>query len=353
MELAPLLAHMREREASDLHLVAGHPPVFRVAGRFERRDADPVLDAAAVESLLLPHFSERHRRHLDEERRDADLTVREGDRRFRMHVSRDRSGLSAAVRIVPNRVPTLEELGLGPDEAPVLGKLTHVTRGLILTTGPVGSGKSTLCASMVEEINRTREERIITLEDPIEYEFESKKSLISQRSVGEDISDHPAGLRAALYMDADVILVDRLRDLETILLALSLAETGRLVFATMNVPTTSEAVNRLVDSFPEGQRTVIREMLSRNLQAVIAQTLVPRAGGTGRVAAQEVLVGSPRVRQMIAAGQSDLSLGIEAGRGVGMQTFDDAFVALYERGAITRETALARLQDKTRLGAPG
>ena len=352
MELSELLAHMRAAQASDLHLVVGQKPVFRVAGRFERRDQDPVLDAHAMEALVMPHLSERHRQTLAEARRDADLTVSEGGRRFRMHVLRDRNGLAAALRAVPNRVPTLDELEIGESSGLPLANLTKLTRGLVVVTGPTGSGKSTLCAAMLEEINRTRAERIVTVEDPIEYEFESKLSLISQRSVGEDISDYPAGLRAALYMDPDVIYVDRLRDLETTMLALSLAETGHLVFVTLSVPTVSEAVQRIADSFPEGQRPVIRDMLSRNLQAVVAQMLLPRAGGAGRVPAHEILIGAPRVRQLVAAGVTDFGLAMEAGRGVGMQTFDDALLSLYARGAISQQIAVSRMSDRGRMPAP-
>jgi twitching motility protein PilT len=352
MTLDELLAHVREREASDLHLIAGQPPVFRVHGHLERRDGDPPLNGADIDALLAPHLNDRNRHTLDEERRDADITLRNGDRRFRLHVYRDRGGLGAAVRIIPNRVPTLAELGLGAENGSILPKLTQLTRGLIVVTGPVGSGKTTTCAAMLEEINRTRAERIITLEDPVEYEFEGRQSLISQRSVGEDISDHPAGLRAALYMDPDVILVDRLRDLETTLLSITLAETGHLVFATLNVPTVTEAVQRIIESFPKERQASIAELLSRNLQAVVAQMLVPRAGGTGRVALNEVLVCSPQAREIIAAGGAHLRLAIEAGRGVGMQTFDDALAAAHKKGDISYQTAYSRLVDKGRIPAP-
>lgn len=351
MELTELLAYMRERHASDLHLVVGQKPIFRIDGHLQSRDSDSVLDAASMEALMTPHLSEEQVVTLDA-RDDLDITVSEGDRRFRTHVFRDRGGLGAALRTVPNQVPSLERLGLTAESSPTLHALTRMMRGLVIGTGPVGSGKTTLLAAMVEEINATRAERIITIEDPIEYEFVNKQSLISQRQVGEDVPDHASGLRAAMKMDPDVILVDQLRDVETILLALSLAETGHLVFATLNVPTASDAVRRLVESFPEAQRGVIRDMLSRNLQAVVAQMLLPRAAGFGRVPAHEILIGTPTVRRLIAGGETDLSLAIEAGRPQGMQTMDDGLAALVEKGEITRDLAISRMTDKGRLQAP-
>jgi twitching motility protein PilT len=347
MELSELLAYMLEKQASDIHLVVGQPPTFRVHGYLERREGDEPLDVAAMETLLLPHLNEEQRNLLDRAHRDVNLTLRQADRRFRTHIFRDSGGLGAAIRIIPNKVPTLEQLEF-MKHVPVIEKLTNLKRGLIVITGATGSGKTTTCAAMIEQINQTRGERIITLEDPIEYEFQSKKSLISQRNVGEDIASYPEGLRSALYMDPDVVLVDRLRDLETMLMAMTAAETGHLVFVTMNVPNASGAISRIVESFPEGQHAVIRGLLSNNLQAVIAQILIPRASGTGRITAHEILICTPRVREMIRNGTTDFTLAMEAQRDI-MQTMDDSLVALADKGIITREMARSRMVDRNRL----
>jgi twitching motility protein PilT len=351
MELSELLAYLLEKQGSDIHLIVGQPPTFRVNGYLERREEDAPLDAAAIESLLLPHLNEEQRNLLERAHRDVDTTLRQGDRRFRTHIFRDSGGLGAAIRIIPNTVPTLEQLGI-LEHVPVIEKLTHLKRGLIVITGPVGSGKTTTCAAMLEQINQTRGERIITLEDPIEYEFQSKKSLISQRSVGEDIASYPDGLRCALYMDPDVILVDRLRDLETMLMAITAAETGHLVFATMNVPTASGAIQRIIESFPPGgQQNVVRTLLSNNLQAVIAQMLIPRSTGHGRITANEVLICTPRIREMIRSGATDFTLAMEAHREI-MQTMDDSLVSLAEKSIISREMARSRMVDRNRLTSP-
>jgi twitching motility protein PilT len=218
-----------------------------------------------------------------------------------------------------------------------------------VVTGPTGSGKTTTCAGMIETINRSRAERILTVEDPIEYEFQPKQSLITQRAVGQDVTDFPAGLRSALREDPDVLYVSELRDLETLSLTLSLADTGHLVFTTLNVPSASAAVQRLVDAFPEAQRGAIRGLLARNLMAVVAQRIVPRLHQPGRVPVNEILIGTPRVRQMILEGHTDLTVAIEAGRDQGMQTMDDALVRLFERGVISHNEAWSHLLDRDRI----
>ena len=349
MELTTLLDEMTEGTwISDLHLVAGQPPVFRKEGTLIRREG-AVLDAETLEKLIAPHLSEALRVRLLHEGRDVTAAVRHGGQAFRMHVFRERGNLCAALRIRPRNVPTLDELGFEGAHLELLKDLTKRMRGLVIVTGPTGSGKSTTIASMIEEINRTRAERILTVEDPIEYEFTSKESLITQCEMDTDFPDFPRALRGAFFTDPDVILVGALNTLESLQLSLSLAETGHLVFAPLGQPSASEALERLVASFPESNRREVRRQLSNNLQAVIAQQLVPRFEKPGRVALHEILMATPAVRQAIRDGASDFAAEIEAGREIGMQTMDDALVKAVEAGEIGRELALGRLSDPSRL----
>jgi twitching motility protein PilT len=343
MDLNTLLSELRSQQGSDIHLVVGEPPIFRISGELQRQGEER-LDAATIEHLLQPHLDDRAKDMLFGAL-DVGVNIRHETGLFRGRVFKERGFLCAAFRAVPPRVPTLEELGF---QDSVLTKLAQVKRGLIIVTGPSGNGKTTTAVAMLEEINRTRTERIVTVESPIEYEFTNKKSIISQRNVGEDAHEFPAALRAAFYSDPDVLYVSELRDLESFHLTLSLAEAGHLVFTTMHVETTSGAINRLIDSFPDGQKPTIRHLLSHNLTAVIAQKLLPRKGGVGRVAAQEILIGTPRIRQMIRDGYNDFILAIEAERSIGVQTMDDAIVKLAQSGAISTTLANLNIHDKSR-----
>jgi twitching motility protein PilT len=266
---------------------------------------------------------------------------------FRGRIFRERGNLAAAIRVIPTRVPTLDDLL--PEEKPreLFRKMTRIKRGLVIVTGETGSGKTTTIAAMLEEINRTRAEHIITIEKPMEYEFESKQSVISQRSMGDDFRDYPSAVRSAMFMDPDVIWVGELQDLETLHLTLALADTGHLVFSSMRTSSASLAINRLIEAFPEAQQPPVRNMLSRNLQFVIAQQLLPRATGHGRVPAFEILICTPRVRQMIQEGYTDFTMAIEAQRDIGMQTMDDAIMGLFQQEIISREMAYSRLTDKS------
>jgi twitching motility protein PilT len=379
LELNTLLQEVYNREGSDLHLVVGHPPIFRINGVLTPREDGPVLDNDLLKSLLIPHLTEQSQLQL-EAGQDVLVTLRqnegisrdddgifrmsnggtrEGDGVFRMNIFHEQGRLAASVRVIPTFVPTLDALGLNADTLPVnngmsvLHALTKSMRGLILVVGNTGSGKSTLAAAMIEEINQTRAERILTIEQPIEYVFHSKKSLISQRTVGEDILDFPTALRSAQTSDFDVIFVGRSVDVETLALSLGVANTGHLVYSVLNVDNVSEAIQRIVDSFPPGpQQDSARRLLARNLVAIIAQKLLPRKGPQGRVAVQEILIATPRIKQMILDGQQDFTVGIEAGRNIGMQTMDDAIAASYNRGDIRYETALLNLSDKERITAP-
>lgn len=357
--LTQLLAEVFEKKGSDLHLVVGQPPVFRISGELVRREGGSEINEEMMRDLLLPHLDERQQALLESARQDILVTIRHGEGVFRLNAFHEQARLGAAIRVIPTRVPTLEELGLTGETVPrsgeqsVLHALTQTMRGLILVVGSTGSGKSTLAAAMIEEINRTRSERIFTIEHPIEYYFQSKKSLVTQRTVGEDVSDYPAALRSAIKADPDVLFIGQSVDLETLGMTLAAANTGHLVLSVLHVDSASEAIQRIVESFPPGpQQDTTRRMLARNLVAVIAQKLLPRKGGRGRLPIQEILIATPRIKQMILDGQTDYSVGIEAGRNVGMQTMDDAVVAAYERGDISYDMALFNVSDRERISVP-
>ena len=351
MLLEELLDTTKAADASDLHLVPGLPPTLRIAGELTPHGNAP-LEAEALRQMLLPHLTEEELYRVSSGQGDVRKTVRHNNSRFLFHVFCSQGDLTASMRAVPTNTPTLEMLNLGSEKMPVFAGITTLLRGLVLVTGHMGSGKTTLCAAFIEEINRNRSERIITVEDPIEYEFHSKKSLVSQRGVGEDVPSFEYGLRSTFAEDPDVILISEARNLETMAIALSLAETGHLVFITMHMGSASQAVKRLIESYPEGQREEIRRTFASVLQAVVAQRLHPRASGKGRVPSHEVLLNTPRVRQMIAEGQTDLRVAIEAGRPQGMQTMDDSLVRLFEAGEISYETAWLHLEDKERIRRP-
>jgi len=342
VELNSLLAQMIERKASDLHLAVGVPPIFRVDGALVPAPP-PNLTPEDLDALLQTSLPEDK---LAEARagRDFSAPLRHEAQTFRCQVFRERGRLTAAVRILPGRIPTLEEMNLPP----VFEKLTHCLRGLILLTGPSGSGKTTTVVSMLDEINMTRSERIYTLEDPLNYVLTSKLSLITQRVIGEDVESYERGLLSAKDADPDVVFVGELRTPETARLSLEMAEAGVLVFSQMTADTVADAVAQLLELLGEPRR----QLLARTLQAVIAQKLLVRADRQGRVAINEILLNTPRVSQMIADGQAQpnlLALAMDAGQLLGMQTMDNALLKLHERGVISRETVKSHLTDKSRL----
>ena len=345
MELDSLLAEMTQRKAFDLHLAAGVPPIFRVDGELIPAPP-PNLTADDVDAVLQTSLPEDK---LAGARlgRDFSATLRHGGQTFRCRVFRERGHLAAAVRLVPARIYTLEEMHLPP----IFETLTRTQRGLILVVGPTGSGKTTTLVSLLEQINLTRAERIYTLEDPLNYVLSSKLSLITQRVVGEDVESYEVGLLSIKDADPDVVLVGELRTPETARLALELAEAGILVFSQMTADMVADAVSRLTELLGE-PRDAARRLLARTMQAVIAQTLLVRADRQGRVAANEILLSTPRVRQMIAEGQTSpelLALAMEASPQSGMQTMDDALLGFYAAGIISRETVESRLTDNSRL----
>jgi twitching motility protein PilT len=345
MEFDSLLAEMTRRKASDLHLAVSVPPIFRVDGDLIPAPPPNLTpeDLDALLQTMLPEDKLSGAR----QGRDFSATLRHDEQTFRCQVFRERGHLAAAIRVVPERIYTLEEMHL----LPIFETLTRARRGLILVAGPTGSGKTTTLVSMLEQINLTRSERIYTLEDPLNYVLRSKLSLITQRVVGEDVESYAKGLLSIRDADPDIVLVGELRTPETARLALEMAEAGVLVFSQMTADTVAEAVARLLEMLGE-PRDSARRLLARTMQAVIAQKLLVRADRPGRVAANEILLSTPRIRQMIADGQTGaglLSLAMEASSPMGMQTMDDALLALRADGVISRETAASHLTDKTRL----
>ena len=333
-QIEELLAFGVERGASDLHLSAGLPPLLRVDGDLGRIDA-PSLDPRELESALRDIMDKRLQKEY-EELLEADFSFEvSGIARFRVNVFRQSRGPAAVFRVIPSRVPSMEALGMGG----VFEEISRKPRGLVLVTGPTGSGKSTTLAAMVDFVNGNRAGHILTVEDPIEFVHGSKRCLVSQREVPRDVPSFSQALRAALREDPDVILVGEMRDLETIRLALTAAETGHLVFGTLHTVSAGKTIDRIVDVFPAAEKNTVRAMLSESLQAVVSQALLKRIGG-GRVAAHEIMVGTPAIRNLVREGKvAQMVSAMQTGRGAGMQTLDSALRGLLDAGVIERETA--------------
>jgi twitching motility protein PilT len=328
---------MVERGASDLLIVAGSAPAFRINGRLLQSDRDP-LSAEEVRVLLAPFTSGRLRERIEAEGA-ADLSLRATGMRFRINVHRQRGTLAASVRALPTNVPTLTQLELPAS----LAELMKPTRGLVLLCGPTGSGKTTTLAALVGEINRTSARHVITIEDPIEYEHRNASSIIEQIEVGRDAPTFASALRAALRQDPDVILVGEMRDLETVSTALTAAETGHLILATLHTSDAAQAIHRIVDVFPPLQQMQIRHQLALSLNAIVCQHLVPRSDGTGRAVAVEVLLANHAVRNHIRNEKlQNLITEITLGKRQGMISLEDSLATLVRRGAITPEDAKIR-----------
>lgn len=344
MIIDDLLKEVLEYRASDLHISAGMPPVIRVDGNLLRTKYQP-FTPDAVENLLFPMLNNEQRRTL-EQTWELDMSYGiSGVGRFRVNIYKNRGTYAAAFRTINTTVPSFETLGL-PD---VVRKVTERPRGLILVTGPTGSGKSTTLASMIDYINETRSEHILTIEDPIEFVHKSKKSVIHQRELGQDTRSFANALKSSLREDPDIILVGEMRDIETIGLALTAAETGHLVFGTLHTSSASQTIDRIIDVFPEGQQQQIRVQLGGCLEAVFAQTLLQRLqpDGTkkGRVMAQEIMIKNNAISNMIREGKSaQLYSAIQTGAGQGMQTLETALAELYKKKLVTAEDALMKSQ---------
>jgi twitching motility protein PilT len=337
-----LMEEVIERGGSDLHLSAGLPPYIRISGKLTPTEHEP-MTPEACQRLIFQMLNNTQRKHLEQNwELDCSYGVK-GLARFRVNVYKDRGTYAACLRALSSKIPTMDTLGLPP----IVRELAEKPRGLILVTGPTGSGKSTTLASMINEINMTRPEHILTVEDPIEFVYAPDKSLIHQRQVGEDTKSFANALRAALREDPDVILVGEMRDLETISLAISAAETGHLVFGTLHTSSASQTVDRMVDVFPPEQQQQVRVQLSNSLVAVLSQTLVPRMnpkpGEFGRVMAQEIMVVTPAISNLIREGKTAQIYGaIQTGGKLSMQTLEKVLAELYRGGQISFESAMSK-----------
>ena len=341
MDIAELLAFSVKNNASDLHLSAGLPPMIRVDGDIRRINV-PALEHKEVHALVYDIMSDKQRRDY-EEFLETDFSFElPGVARFRVNAFNQDRGAAAVFRTIPSKVLTLEDLG-----CPTFFRdVTQKPRGLVLVTGPTGSGKSTTLAAMIDYINSNNYTHILTIEDPIEFVHQSKKSLINQREVHRDTLGFNEALRSALREDPDVILVGEMRDLETIRLALTAAETGHLVFGTLHTSSAAKTIDRIIDVFPAAEKAMIRSMLSESLQAVIAQTLLKKIGG-GRTAAWEIMVGTSAIRNLIREDKvAQMYSAIQTGRKEGMQTLDQHLQELVEKGIISRQTARVKALNK-------
>src|SRR5438876_9084447 len=334
-----LLERMVEREASDLHVTTGTPPVIRVRGEVERLVDFDSLTPEETQQLLYRILSSEQQKLL-ELKRQLDFSYSlPGLARFRVNVYFQRESIGAAFRLIPTELKTLEELGL-PD---VLHTLAEKPRGLVLVTGPTGSGKSTTLAAIVDEINRIRSEHILTIEDPIEFLHRHKRCIVNQREIGPDATSFGEGLRAALRQDPDVILVGEMRDLETISTALTAAETGHLVFGTLHTQSAPSTIDRIIDVFPAEQQEQIRIQIASSLQGVVTQALLPTADGMGRVPALEVLLPDDAVRNLIRQGKVEQIYSVmQTNTSRGMQTMEQSLADLITRGVVEFEAGLSR-----------
>lgn len=334
MDMTELLAFSAQQNASDLHLSAGLPPMIRVDGDIRRVNV-PALSHDEVEALVLGIMNEQQRQEFAQ-RLETDFSFEvPGVARFRVNAFTQNRGCGAVFRTIPSRVLSMADLGLGP----VFESIAKVPRGLVLVTGPTGSGKSTTLAAMIDYINEHKYDHILTIEDPIEFVHEAKKCLVNQREVHRDTHSFADALRSALREDPDIILVGELRDLETIRLALTAAETGHLVFGTLHTTSAAKTIDRVVDVFPAEEKSMVRSMLSESLQAVISQTLLKKIGG-GRVAAHEIMIGTSAIRNLIREDKvAQMYSAIQTGSQQGMQTLDQCLTKLLQDGLIERELA--------------
>ncbi|MBX7246718.1 MAG: type IV pilus twitching motility protein PilT [Candidatus Sumerlaeaceae bacterium] len=338
MEISELLKLTVERDASDLHLAVGRPPVLRIDGKLVNVEAPP-LTSSESRRLIYGVLTDLQKQKFEESKElDFSLSISHISR-FRVNVHYQRGSVAAAFRVIPTIIRGFEELHL---PTKVCERLSRRPAGLVLITGPTGSGKSTTLAAMVDLINNERDCHIITAEDPIEYLHPHKKALIEQREVHEDTLSFQNALKFVLRQDPDVIMVGEMRDLETIGAALTAAETGHLVFSTLHTVDVAQTIDRVVDVFPPHQQEQIRIQLAGVIEGVLCQTLLPSAAGRGRELAVEVMIGTDAVRNLIREGKThQIATQIEAGGGLGMQTMDRAIADLYKRGRISRETALS------------
>ncbi len=326
------------RIASDIHLTVGIPPTFRINGDLVPY-GDQKLSMEDTEDLVRQTLDDSHFQTLIE-KGEVDLSYSSpGMGRFRVNAFLQRGSYGMALRIIPLEIPTMQQLGLPP----VLGDLTRLPRGLILVTGPTGSGKSTTLATMIDMINKDRKCHILTLEDPLEYLHKHNRSIVNQREIGSDSKSFAAALRGALRQDPDVILVGEMRDLDTISIAITAAETGHLVLSTLHTLGSAKTIDRVIDVFPPYQQQQVRVQLSSVIQAVISQQLLPKADGKGRVAAHEIMIATPAIRNLIREDKiHQIDTVIQTGSKYRMQTMDSSLIDLYNRGLIKKEVAITQ-----------
>ncbi len=346
VHLDELLQHLVEKRSSDLHIKVGIPPTMRLDGQLIHLPYEvvtPNLAQRLIYDILTDEQIQKFENNLE---LDFSHGLANGMARFRVNVFRDRGNVALAFRQIPTKIPTTKDLGLPP----IVEELAMRPRGLMLVTGPTGSGKSTSLAAVINLINTEHSHHILTVEDPIEYLHSHKKSIISQRELGEDTHSFSNALRAALREDPDVILVGEMRDNETMSLAITAAETGHLVLATLHTNSCAESIDRIVDVFESAQQEQVRVQLSNSLVAVLSQQLIPRAGQPGRVAAIEIMIATPAIRNLIREAKAhQITSIIQTSGNVGMQTMDQALRDLYQRGLITYEDAMTRAQNQDEL----
>lgn len=338
-----LLEEVVRRKASDLHLQVGLPPMLRVDGTLIPVAGYTPLDEAGVETLLFAILDQDQRQILDKDK-EFDFSFAFGTLgRFRVNAYHERGNLAAALRLIPNEIKSVTELGLPP----IVMNFANFPRGLVLVTGPTGSGKSTTLSSLIDKLNTERSMHIITIEDPIEFTHKSKKSVVVQREVHYDTYSFSAALRSSLRQDPDVVLIGEMRDLETISAAITIAETGHLVLASLHTNSAAQSIDRMIDVFPPHQQSQIRAQLANILMAICSQRLIPAIGG-GRVAAAEILIANPAVRNIIREGKThQLDAVIQTGADVGMQTMDRTLASLVQSGVVTYDEARSFAVDLT------
>jgi twitching motility protein PilT len=339
LDFAAVLTKMVEVRASDVHLTPGFPPAVRVRGRITPIDDYPPLSPQETREIVYSILNDSQRKQFENQQQLDFAYAIPGVARFRVNCFFQRGAISAAFRLIPAEILSLESLGLPS----VLEEFTRKPRGFVLVTGPTGSGKSTTLASMVDMINSEREEHILTIEDPIEFLHTHKKCIVNQREIGADAQDFAFALKAALREDPDVILVGEMRDLETISTALTAAETGHLVFATLHTQSTAQTVDRIIDVFPPHQQQQVRMQLSIALQGIVTQQLLPTADGSARIVACEILVPTPAIRNLIREGKThQIYSALQTSGAIGMQTMDSHLAQLVRAGKITRGLAEQR-----------
>jgi twitching motility protein PilT len=339
MEMIEILKASVEKGASDVHLAIGMPPMLRIDGEVRPLEGAPTLNAEECRRIIFSLLSDHQRTRFEQEW-ELDFSVAvDNVSRFRANILLEKKGVEAVLRVISNKIPTPEELQLPQ----VIVDLANTPRGLVLVTGPTGSGKSTTLACLINLINQKRKEHILTIEDPIEFVYENKNSIVRQREIGQQTKGYTEALKHALRQDPDVVLIGEMRDLETIAAAMTVAETGHLVFGTLHTTDAAQTVDRIIDVFPSHQQQQIRTQLSTCLRAVIGQTLLPKVGGKGRVAAREIMIVTPAIANLIREGKTHQIYGaIDTSARVGMISLDKSLADLAKKGLITMEDALSK-----------